>query len=441
MNTPKPISWFYENLPEEQLIEDKFREIIKSNYSLSWFTPIDTPAIERLDTLLSKWWDDNEIYWVKRFKADNITEFDIWLRFDLTVPLARYVSMYKWNLNFPFKVQNIWKSWRWERPQKWRYREFYQADIDIIWDWYVPLFADVEILSTIYNTLKGLEFWNFIININNKKLLEWFLQSLKITKISEIIGVIDKKDKVKSIIPMLEDLFLNKEQINKILELLKFSDKKDWLENLLFFENIDNELLKEGILELKYIYNTLLKSWIKEEFLKINPAISRGLNYYTWLVFETFIVWKENMWSISSWWRYENLCSNFSKDSFPWVGWSIWLSRLLSVLKDIWLIEMDKKTTSMVLVLNTEEDLLLKNLEITNNLRKKWIKSELYLDSDAKFSKQLKYANNKKIPYVLIYWNEEAKKWVVKLKILSSWEQKEIKIEDITSYIENILKK
>ena len=204
MSKTKSISWFYENLPEEQLIEDRFKTTIKSSYTLSGFSVIDTPAIERTETLLSKGSDDNEIYGVKRLKTDDITDFDMWLRFDLTVPLARYVAQHEWNLSFPLKTQKIGKSWRGERPQKWRYREFYQADIDIIWNGSISLFADVEVVSTIYSALNNLNFGDFLININNKKILTGFLESLWIDKISETISIIDKKDKVKTIVPLLE---------------------------------------------------------------------------------------------------------------------------------------------------------------------------------------------------------------------------------------------
>ena len=308
MDKPKPISWFYENLPGEQLVEDAFKNIIKSNYSLSGFTIIDTPAIERVETLLSKGSDDNEIYWVKRLKADNVVDFDMWLRFDLTVPLARYVSQHEWNLSFPLKTQHIGKSWRGERPQKGRYREFYQADIDIIGNGNISLFADVEILSTIYNALNELNFWDFVIHINNKKILTGFLESLGIEKISETISAIDKKDKVKTIVPMLEKLSLENIQVEGILELLKISENQKGLEVLSFFDSIQNETLEEGISELTYIYSHLLSMWVPDHSIQINPAISRGLNYYTGLVFETFIVGHEGVWSISSGWRYENLC-------------------------------------------------------------------------------------------------------------------------------------
>ena len=432
---PKAISWFYENLPEMQIIEDKYRKIIEKNYLLSGFTVLDTPAIERVETLLSKWADDNEIYWIMRLKAWDKNNFELWLRFDLTVPLARYVAQYEWELDFPFKRQQIGKSWRWERPQKGRFREFYQADIDIIWNKKLSLFADVEIIQTIYNALLELNFWDFVLNINNKKLLYWYLENLWIEKINETISVIDKKDKVKSIIPMLEELSLKEKQINWILDLINLSLEKSNLEIISYFSKINNDLLKEGLEEIKFTYNNLLKFWISEKSIKLNPSISRWLAYYTWLVFETFIVWSESLWSISSWWRYDNLCYKFTKNSYPWVWWSIWLSRLLFVLNDLSLLKIDKKTSTDVLVLNLWEDFLDNCVSLVRKLRKSWINTEIYMDSSVKMAKQIKYADNKKIPYVIIMWEEEIKKGIVQLKTLDLWKQEELKIEEVLERI------
>ncbi len=432
MQNIKPLSGFLEKLPEEQIIEEKFKEIITKNYSLSWFTPLDTPAIERVETLTSKWWDDNEIYWVSRLKWDKEEEISLWLRFDLTVPLARYVVQHEWKLNFPFRRQHISKSWRGERAQKWRYREFYQADIDIIWEEKLPLFADTEVLFPIYKTLKEIDFWDFVININNRKLLSGFLTEIGITNTLEVISVIDKKDKVKSIEPMLEELNLEKKQIESILELINVSEELNSRKALSFFEKFDNELLKEWLSELSYTYENLLTYWVEEKYIKINPAISRWLNYYTWMVFETFIVWAEWLWSISSWWRYENLCSNFTDKKFPWVWWSIWLSRLIGVLDSLWKIEPHKKTITEILVLNTSEDLLKENLKIVKELKEMWISTELFLDWTRKFAKQIKYADNKKIPYVMIFWENEKEKNIFALKKLETWEQKTFAIKELS---------
>ncbi len=431
------ISWFQDNLPEYQLIEENYKNIIKKNYSLSWFTPIDTPVFERLEVLLSKWADDNEIYWIHRVNWEVWDDKWFWLRFDLTVPLARYVAMYEWELTFPFKRQHISRVYRWERPQKGRYREFYQADIDIIGNSKLPLFADVEVLSTIYSSLKELNFWAFVINLNNKKFLEWFLQSLEINDIVWTIWIIDKKDKVRKdkLTEMFLWVWLENSQIEKIFEFIVTWEQKTSQELLEFYSQFSNELLKEWLKELEYVYNNLLNLWVPEDFLKINPAISRGLNYYTWTVYETFIAWEEKMWSISSWWRYENLASNFTKNSYPGVGWSIWLTRLLSILNNLWKINPTKKTTSEVLIVNMWEKYLSNNLSILKNLRDNWINAEIYLDSEAKIQKQLKYANNKKIKYVIICWEEEFDAWVVQLKNLDAWEQLEIKIDEIVKNI------
>lgn len=437
MIKPLPISWFLENLPENQILEDRYKEIIKKNYSLSWFTPLDTPIVERLDVLLAKWADDNEVYAIKRVNALEWEESDLGLRFDLTVPLARYVAQYEWELTFPFKRQHIARVYRWERPQKWRYREFYQADVDIIWNGSLPLFADVEVLLTIYNSLKELDFWDFIININNKKFLTWLLQSFWIENIVETIWIIDKKDKVKKekFIDMLSNIWHSEDIIDKIIYFIFRSESLDNNDFFSEYNKIDNELLQEGLEELKFLYEWLINSWVNENNIKLNPTISRWLNYYTWTVFETFISGAESMWSISSGWRYENLASNFSKNNFPWVWGSIWLSRLLAVLDEIWKLKTDKKTVTEVLLINMWENTLLENLNLLKYLRINNINSELYIDSKAKMQKQIKYADNKKIPFVIILWEDEIKNNKIILKKLSTWEQVETDIKDLLNHL------
>lgn len=443
INTKSP-SWFEEKLPEWYLVEQNFKEIIKKNYSLSGFTPIDTPNVERSEVLLAKWVEDNEIYGIKRLKAEDKNDFEICLRFDLTVPLARYISKYEWEITFPFKRQHIARVYRWERPQKWRYREFYQADIDIIWNEKLALFADVEIISTIFNSLKSLDFWEFVININNKKLLSGFLSNLNIKKIPETISIIDKKDKVnrKELEVMFRENDLNSEQIKSILELIELSEDKNKtnLEIISFFENIiiNNKTplpwFKEWLDELKYIYKNLINIWVDEKYLKINPSISRGLNYYTGLVFETFIKWAENMWSIASGGRYDDLCSNFSKNNFPWVGGSIWLSRLIAVLDELKKLEYNKKTITDILVINMWEDVLEANLKLVKDLRDIWLNTEIYLDSNTKFSKQIKYADNKKIKYVIIMGKDEIEAGILQIKNLTNWNQEEVDLNKIKNY-------
>ncbi len=438
MLKPKTISGFYENLPENQLIENKFKDIIKLNYNLAWFTSLETSSIERIETLTSKWWDDNEIYAITRLKWE-WEKPHLGLRFDLTVPLARYISQNEWKLTFPFKRQQIQKSWRWERPQKWRFREFYQADIDIISNTKLPILADIEIIYTIYKTLKSLDFWKFIININNKKLLVWFLDFIWVKKTIETITLIDKKDKIKDLEPLFLDLWLEKNQINKIFELIDISNKWDYDSIINYFSGIKNTLLINWLSELKEVYLTLLNLGIKEDYIKINPSISRGLNYYTWTVFETFIFWAEKYWSISSWWRYDNLTSNFSKNNFPWVWWSIWLTRLLSVLRELNKIkDNSKKTITDVLILNLWKDYLKETLILLKKFRENGINTEIFLNMEVKMWKQIKYADNKKIPYVVIFWEQEQKNNEIQFKILETWEQKTILISELNKLFKDL---
>lgn len=450
-----PISGFPENLPEDQIIEDNFKEIIKKNYLKSWFNSIETPLVEREEILVSKWANDKEIYGIRRISWELSDDNKLGIRFDLTVPLARFVAQHNDKLVFPFKRFQIQKVYRWEKAQKWRYREFYQADIDIIWNWNLPLLADSEIISTIYNTLSDLNLPKFTININHREFLIWFLLCLWIwsKKLQEIISIIDKKDKIDSD----KNNFPNtKDELNKILkneiiseEIISFiilwkswnlSEIESFVNNFFSWKTIDEDLknmLEKWFNELKEIYNSVLALWVKKEYLKINPSISRWLDYYTWIVYETFIDWFEKMWSISSGWRYDNLTWNFIKNKYPWTGWSIWLSRLLAILAEIWQFKEKTKTLTKVLVLNLDKNYLKNYLEIINLLRKNQINTEFYLET-AKIDKQIKYANNKWINLLVIMWETEIAKWIIWLKILDKREQIEVKIENLVTKINNL---
>ncbi|MFK7779891.1 MAG: histidine--tRNA ligase [Candidatus Gracilibacteria bacterium] len=433
MIRPQAISGFPENLPDKQILEEKFKEIIKKNYSLSGFTTIDTPIVERLDILTSKGADDNEIYGIHRINGDLGDNDSLGLRFDLTVPLARYVAQYEGELVFPFRRQHISRVYRGERPQKGRYREFYQADVDIIGNGKLPLFADIEVISTIYNSLEELDFGDFVVNINNKKFLEGFLDTLGIEKKAETISVIDKKDKVRG--DKLKEMFLAvpllEKQIEKIEEFIRFGEEKTSEEILTFYSQFDNELLKTGVKELEYVFSNLLALGVDKEAIKINPSISRGLNYYTGTVFETFIVGAEKMGSICSGGRYEDLCSNFTKNSYPGVGGSIGLSRLIAILDNLGKIKLEEKTITQVMVVNMGDDYLEDYLNIVKKVRALGINTELFLDSSVKIQKQLKYANNKKIPFVIIVGEEEIAKNVIQLKNLKKGEQIELKVSEL----------
>lgn len=437
------ISGFPENLPEVQIVEDNFKEIIKKNYLRAWFNSLETSLVEREDVLCSKWANDNEIYGLHRLNWEISDDSKLGLRYDLTVPLARYVSLNNDKLVFPFKRFQIQKVYRWERAQRWRFREFYQADIDIIWNGNLPLMADSEIISTIYYALKELEIWKFVINLNHKELLVWFLSDLWISeqRLLIIIAMIDKKDKVdsdKDNFPKTRNSMLvelNDEKIvSKIIDFIKLWNNWNLNEIENFLWKDVGYLVKKWLEELKIIHNSLLSLWVPRESLKINPSISRGLNYYTWFVFETFISWYEKLGSIASWWRYENLTWNFIKNKYPWSGWSIWLSRLLSIIQEINKLIFTKKTLTNVLVLNLDEKYLNNYLTVLNYLRNNWINAEFYLET-AKIAKQIKYAENKWIKYILIMWDDEIDRGIVALKDLEKKEQIELKLEYVLEKI------
>lgn len=442
------ISGFPENLPEEQIVEDRFKEIIKKNYLRAWFNSIETPVVEREEVLCSKWANDNEIYGIHRLNGEKWDDSSLWLRFDLTVPLARYVALYNDKLVYPFKRFQIQKVYRWERAQKWRYREFYQADIDIIWNWELPLMADVEVISTIYNALNELEIGKFTININHKEFLIWYLNYLWVTdeKLLDIIAVIDKKDKVdtdkqnfpKTKLSLKSEL--NDEDLSdKIIQFIKLWNNGDYEEIEKYVWTEADKQYLTWLMKIKIIYYSLLELWVPKSYIKVNPSISRGLNYYTWVVFETFAQWLENMGSIASGWRYDNLTWNFIKNKYPWTGWSIWLSRLIAVLSENWKLELKRKTLTDVLVLNLDEKYLTKQLKIVSDLRKASINTEFYLEV-SKIAKQIKYAENKWIKLVIILWEDEVNKWVVSVKDLDKREQFEIKNDDLIKEITNLIR-
>ena len=438
---PKPISWFFENLPGLQLLEDRYKSIIKQNYALSGFIPLETASIEREEVLTSKS-GDNEIYGVHRLNPES-KDSALALRFDLTVPLARYVAQHEWELKFPFKRQQIQKVWRGERPQKGRFREFYQADVDIIGNASLPLFADVEILFTTHSALKNLDVWDFVINLNNKKFLTGFLSAIWVSEknILETIAIIDKKDKVEK--EVLQDLLakisISESTISEIIRLIDISEDWDFESIFTHVSSYEHELLSEWLSEIRYVYDSLLRLWLTSKDIKFNPTIARGLNYYTGTVYETFLTGYQQYGSMCSGGRYENLTSHFTKNSFPWVGWSIGLTRLLSIVISEWLIQEDKQSLTRVLVTNLDQAYLPDYLGVVKTLRDAGINTELFLDSSAKMKKQLKYGNDKTIDIILVIGEDEIKNGTISLKNMKTREQSEIKQENILSEVQKAL--
>ena len=418
---------FMELLPEEQILFNQMKEKIQKSYEKFGFLPLDTPIIEMSDILLAKAGGETEKQIYHFQKGDN----DLALRFDLTVPLAKYVTEYYGNLTFPFKRYQIGKVYRGERPQKGRFREFYQCDIDIIGDEKLSLIYDAEIPSIIYNTINELGLYDFTIYINNRKILNGLFQELnQQEKSTEIMRIIDKLDKIgeDNVIACLKDLQISDEVVKKIMQFIKIDgttyEKLQKLENL----NLESPLFKEGLEELKQVVSYVKAFGVPEENFEINLTIARGLDYYTGTVYETFLNEYREIGSICSGGRYDNLAEHYTDKKLPGIGVSIGLTRLFYVLNELNLIKTDKKSISKVLVVPMT-DSIEKAIEVGTAFRNAQIPTEIYLE-DKKIKAKFKYADKLKIPYVAIIGEEEAKNNTVSLKNMQTGEQVEISINE-----------
>ena len=425
---PRTLSGFMELLPQDQIKFNEMLDTIKNTYELYGFLPEETPIIESSEVLLAKAGGETEkqIYSFK--KGDK----DLSLRFDLTVPLAKYVAQYYNDLTFPYRRYQIGKVFRGERAQKGRYREFYQCDIDIIGDGKLSIINDAEIPSVIYTTFKNLGFDNFVIKINNRKILNGLFDELNISdKKTEILIIIDKLEKIgmEAVKEELSKLELSDEKINKIEQFFKIDgatdEKLEKLERL----NFNSEIFKEGLEELKEVVKYVRLFNVEEKNFVVDLTIARGLDYYTGTVYETNLVGYESIGSICSGGRYENLASYYTKKNLPGVGISIGLTRLFYNLKELGLLKSSKKSISkagiIAMGVGIEEA-----VKISNILRENNIPNEIYKE-DTKLKNKFSYANNLDIPYVIIIGEEEKEKGLYTLKNMISGEQNMLTAEKI----------
>lgn len=429
---PKTLSGFMELLPNEQVLFNQMKEKIQKTYERFGFLPIDTPVIESTDVLLAKAGGETEKQLYSFTKGDN----DLTLRFDLTVPLAKYASLYTNNLSFPFRRYQIGKVYRGERAQRGRFREFYQCDIDVIGDGELNIINDAEIPSIIYETFKELGLEDFTIKINNRKILTGFFEELDekedAVNIMRIIDKIEKigEDNVKS---ELSELGILKEKAERIVEFIRINGTKD--EKITKLESLDvkNEIFKEGVKELKEVINYIRLFNVPEQYFDIDISIARGLDYYTGTVYETFLNEHKGIGSICSGGRYSDLAGYYTDKNLPGVGISIGLTRLFFVLNDIGLIKADKKSISEILVISMTEDLK-PAIETANTLRKAGINTEIYFDNK-KMKTQFKYADKLKIPYVIVIGEDEIKTGKLTIKNMETGEQEQKTIEEIIKQI------
>lgn len=423
---PRTLPGFMELKPNEQILFNQIKEKIEESYKRFGFLPLDTPILELSEVLLAKAGGETEKQIYRFTRGD-----DLAMRFDLTVPLAKYVSKNYGELQFPFRRYQIGKVYRGERPQKGRFREFYQADIDIIGDGELSIMNDAEIPSIIYTTFKSLGFDDFTIRINNRKILNGLFEYLNIVELStEIMRIIDKLEKIGKENVKLELLKLNIEEENvvKILEFISISgnneEKIEELEKL----NIKNEVFEKGLFELKEVVKYIRLFGVPEENFSIDLTIARGLDYYTGTVYETFLDNYREIGSVCSGGRYDNLAENYTDKSLPGVGIAIGVTRLFDQLNDLKLIKTEKESISDVLVISTSDDVS-ECLPIANTFRKEGINTEVYMN-DKKMKAKFKYADKLKIPYVAIIGEDEVRENKVSLKNLVTGKQDTINIQE-----------
>lgn len=423
---PSTIAGVMELLPADQEVFDYIKNTIEETFKDYGFASIDTPVIEKNEILFAKGGGETE----KQIFEIASDSKDMSLRFDLTVPLARYVSEHFSDLNFPFKRYQIAKVYRGERNQKGRYKEFYQADIDIIGHNDLSIYNDAILPFVMYKAFEKLDLPALTFHINNRKLLNGFFQSLEVEDTTEVLRTIDKKDKIgiEKTQSLLSEI-VGGEKAEDILAFIQNpADGHDLIASLKEFDG--NDLYKDGLEELSIVYDYMLAFGVPEANIKIDLAITRGLDYYTSTVYETFINGYESIGSVCSGGRYENLANNFSKQNLPGVGMSIGLTRLFYQLQELGLVSQMHGSTCDVLVLPMDPSLHIYAIEILKKVKDQGLKTDIYLES-GKFKKKINYADKIGAKYAIIIGEEEANNKEVSIKNMESGEQTKQKIEDL----------
>ena len=437
----KPLSGFPELLPNEQIILEKYISIVRKNFELYGFTPIETPAVERKTTLVSKGGDEKEIYSLSRLSAEDgeDKETEMALHFDLTVPLARYVAMYKNSLIFPFRRYQIQKVWRGERAQAGRFREFYQCDIDVIGLHELSLDYDAELPAIIYSIFDEFSLGSFLIRINNRKILSGYLSYMGVQEAEkvEVFQVIDKLEKIpkeKVEAEIKNKTSLSTDGVKGMVEFL--THRRSTEETLMTLSCINgNSLLKEGIDEVTAVIEGLRQRGVPESFYTLDLSVVRGLDYYTGTVYETRLSAYPELGSVCSGGRYDNLSSLFSEDVMPGVGVSIGISRLILYLLKKGEIKPSFSTSAPVLIAMLDDVYVSKYLQISNELRKSGIANEVFLEKKKTLKTQMKYADRKGFQYVLILGESEIEKNAIQIKNMLSGSSEIIDIDKLVDFM------
>lgn len=420
--SPRTLSGFLELLPERQVLFDKMIQTLRDSFSLYGFTPLDTPIIEASEVLLAKGGGETEKQIYRFNKGDN----DLSLRFDLTVPLAKYVALHCGQLTFPFRRYQIGKVYRGERAQRGRFREFYQADIDIIGDGALNIINEAEIPSIIYRCFNTLGLQKFIIRLNNRKVLSGLFEILGVgDKAGDIMRALDKLDKIgkdKVRTSFINESGMDEAQADTLLDIVTCQERGvDPLVRLSEMTGT-NETFDTGLEELKTVAKYMTAFGVPDTHFKIDLTIARGLDYYTGTVYETIMTDHPEIGSICSGGRYDNLAEYYTNKKLPGVGISIGLTRLFFVLEDQGYLNATFLTAPAdVLILPMTEDLS-PAITLATAMRREGLRVQIYSENK-KFNNKVSYANKLKIPYVVFLGEDEVAKGHVTVKNMATGEQ------------------
>lgn len=422
---PRTLSGFMELLPDKQVQMDKMRAVLAETYARYGFTPLDTPAIEAAEVLLAKGGGETEKQIYRFTKGDS----DLALRFDLTVPLAKYVAANYGQLTFPFRRYQIGKVWRGERAQRGRFREFYQADIDVIGDGALDILNEAEIPAIIYDTFTRLGLHRFRIRVNNRKVLNGFFAILGLSEqASDVLRTIDKLDKIGAdkVRALLTDTCgVTSDQADEILRFIACPGTS--ADKLAFLEQYRgrNETFDLGLDELRTVVGYLPAFGVPEENFELDLTIARGLDYYTGTVYETVLLDHPEVGSICSGGRYDDLAGYYTNKSLPGVGISIGLTRLFYILQEQNMISDAVLTAPAdVLILPMTDDLSAA-VALASMLRAGGLRVQLYSEKK-KFKAKIGYADKLGIPFVIFLGEDEIAQHVCALKNMATGVQEAV---------------
>ncbi len=427
--TPRILSGFVELLPEDQIQFNKMFDTIRGVYESYGYAPIETPAIELGEVLLAKAGGETEkqIYKIARDKDDK----DMALHFDLTVPLARYVAQHEGELVFPFKRYQMQKVWRGERSQAGRYREFYQCDIDVIGS--NSVLYDAEMPAVISSVFRKLNIGSFTIRINNRKILQGYLESIGAHHISaEVLRVIDKLEKIgeAAVVSELAKLGVEDQVAKKLLAFLGTAGSVDEVLEQLEQVDTQNTRYTAGLEELKGVIAAMRRLGVPDEDYVIDLKIARGLDYYTGTVYETSLDDFPGVGSVCSGGRYDDLASFYTKSKLPGVGVSIGLTRLFMQLKEIGIVSSGARTLSKAVVLSLSTEAAARALEVATELRNAGIAVEAYMEQSQP-SKMMRYVDRLGVPYAIVIGEDELASGQVVLKNMETGEQPVMGVQEV----------